>query len=239
MRLKLEKLQEDFETYALLTIGVPMAGGVTFAVNPAPKGSIAGVIIFVLTAGFVALRARKLMRQARALWDHRLGFEGERVVGEELNQLMPGGHWVFHDVVFEDFNVDHVVVGPAGLYAIETKTKRKPKSPEAGKKYKVTFDGKSLHWPWGKETKDLEQAERGAAAIAKWLSSATGERVLAKPVLLIPGWWVELTAVGAVAVLNPKQVHAALPLPGAVPLSQAQITRIAHQLRERCRMDSN
>jgi hypothetical protein len=45
----------------------------------------------------------------------RLGFKGERAVGEELNQLLRQGFHVFHDLPFDSFNIDHVIVGPTAL----------------------------------------------------------------------------------------------------------------------------
>lgn len=41
---------------------------------------------------------------------------------EEINQLMRQGFTTFHDVPAEPgFNIDHVIVGPTGVFAVETK----------------------------------------------------------------------------------------------------------------------
>lgn len=50
------------------------------------------------------------------------GIKGEYIVAECLNQL-PKGYFVFNDVKFPGSygNLDHVVVGPTGIYVIETK----------------------------------------------------------------------------------------------------------------------
>jgi len=39
------------------------------------------------------------------------GIEGERAVGECLDQLRSDGYQVFHDILGDGFNVDHVVCG--------------------------------------------------------------------------------------------------------------------------------
>ena len=50
----------------------------------------------------------------------KLGLLGERAVGEQLSSLAGVGYHVFHDVPGDgDWNVDHVVVGLAGVFAIE------------------------------------------------------------------------------------------------------------------------
>lgn len=53
---------------------------------------------------------------------HDRGASGEELVGGVLEEL-PGPHWrVLHDVVLGRGNVDHVVIGPPGVFAVETKS---------------------------------------------------------------------------------------------------------------------
>src|ERR1051326_7029678 len=72
------------------------------------------------TGGWVAIAAIASIWSAYRLWKVinlrrriRLGFEGERHVGEALNQLMLAGYRVFHDFLITDKprsirNIDHV-----------------------------------------------------------------------------------------------------------------------------------
>lgn len=50
------------------------------------------------------------------------GAEGEEAVGEILESLTSDGWHVIHDVSFGRGNIDHVVVGPGGVFSIETKS---------------------------------------------------------------------------------------------------------------------
>ena len=52
------------------------------------------------------------------------GAEGEELVGEILESLVADGWQVIHDISFGRGNIDHVVVGPGGLYCISTKSQR-------------------------------------------------------------------------------------------------------------------
>jgi hypothetical protein len=52
------------------------------------------------------------------------GAQGEELVGEILDGLRTDGWHVTHDVSFGRGNIDHVLVGPAGIFAIETKSHR-------------------------------------------------------------------------------------------------------------------
>lgn len=85
-------------------------------------------------------------------------------MGEELNQLMLTGCRVFHDVPNDPYgNIDHVLVASSGVYAIETKTRRKKEA--AGKDaHKVTFDGHLLRFGDGpQEHECLDQARQQAS----------------------------------------------------------------------------
>jgi Nuclease-related domain len=52
------------------------------------------------------------------------GADGEERVGQILDGLREDGWLTLHDVQLGRGNVDHVVIGPAGIYTIETKAHR-------------------------------------------------------------------------------------------------------------------
>lgn len=170
-------------------------------------------------------------------WVHKLnlGYEGEVAIAQELNQLMLGGGRVFHDFPAEGFNIDHVVVLPGGVYAVETKGRMKPRRDRGKDDAKVVFDGKRLQFPGWVETEPLEQTMRQAKWLSQWLSSAVGNQVTVKPVLALPGWYVDLQARSDVVIINGRN---AIAIFGRLPHSQLEtemIERIAHQLEQRCR----
>jgi hypothetical protein len=49
------------------------------------------------------------------------GEAGEMKVGEILDELKPSGYKPIHGITRNGFDIDHVVVGPAGVFVIETK----------------------------------------------------------------------------------------------------------------------
>ncbi len=180
--------------YALLTDALPV-----------------GAIIIALALAAMVYLALRLENQAKLRRDHHLGFLGERAVGQELNQLMSNGWSVFHDVPFHDnpgakpFNVDHVVVGTGGLFAIETKTRRKRKG-SAG--HEVTFNGNALEYPWGSEDFGVKQARERANYLSQWLSKKLQTGIAATPVLVLPGWFVHRTGKSDVRVINEGEISA-------------------------------
>ncbi|HET7510441.1 MAG TPA: nuclease-related domain-containing protein [Solirubrobacterales bacterium] len=76
------------------------------------------------------------------------GAEGEEVVGQLLEELATSGWYALHDVSFGRGNIDHVVVGPGGLFTIETKSHR-------GKVFISSLDQKMLGQAYA-EKKTLE-----------------------------------------------------------------------------------
>jgi hypothetical protein len=157
LRRKIQHLDDKFGQELLVMVLFPGALALIVVVNPIYQ-TWPWLPAFVLMSFSVAIwYGRRVMKLLRELWDYSLGFTGERVVGEELNQLMLDGYRVFHDVPFEGFDIDHVVVGPPGVYAIETKARRKPKGERGKKEYHVRFDGTALHWPKKQETEETKK----------------------------------------------------------------------------------
>jgi len=52
------------------------------------------------------------------------GARGERAVGAEIEILSPDGWHVLHNISLGRGDVDHVLIGPGGIYTIETKSHR-------------------------------------------------------------------------------------------------------------------
>jgi hypothetical protein len=201
--------------------------------RPRHAGTYASVgLLWLGGVGFFAMR---LARRWKRLIQLRLALDGEMATGEELNQLMLGGWRVFHDVQADGFNIDHVVVGPAGVFAVETKTKAKARSRDGAKTATVIYDGDRLHFPGWRGRGPLEQAKRQAEWLRKWLTSAVGEPVDVTPVLALPGWFVERKGAGDVIVINPKERRLLVEHRTRRQLDAQRVQRIAHQLEQRCR----
>ena len=50
------------------------------------------------------------------------GEEGERTVGALLESMAGSGWRVLHDISFGHGNIDHVLIGPGGIFTVETKS---------------------------------------------------------------------------------------------------------------------
>lgn len=85
-----------------------------------------------LAATVWVISARFGRRQTTEAW--RIGAEGERRTAQALESL-PSGFHVLHDLRIPDSraNIDHVVVGPTGVFTIETKNYAKGVTIRGGK----------------------------------------------------------------------------------------------------------
>ncbi|HWU97096.1 MAG TPA: nuclease-related domain-containing protein, partial [Oxalicibacterium sp.] len=140
------------------------------------------------------------------------------------------------DLQGENFNIDHIVVSPAGVFCIETKSRAKYALEDGKSNARVDFDGKMLNFPSHKETKPVEQVRRNAKWLKDWLAKASAERVDVRPVLALPGWWVENKTRSDVLLVSGKNIRGFLKnSTTGTPLNPEQMQRIVHQIEQRCR----
>lgn len=195
------------------------------------SGNWLAVIGAALWTAWLVYRLLRLRGQ-RQKW--KQGMRAEIAAAQQLDRLQAEGCFVLHDVPAGDFNIDHVVVAPHAVFAIETKSRRKPGKGKASAN--VGYDGTCLQFPGWKETRPIEQARAIADWLAKYLRDKTGEPVVVHPVVCLPGWFVSLvkgSAGAAVRVINPKMKSLFLDAGAAPLLTPAQRNRIVHALSER------
>jgi hypothetical protein len=152
-----------------------------------------------LVSSFTAWRFFSVLKRTQQL---KLGISGEVAVGQFLDRLHAEQYQVFHDVRGHGFNLDHVLIGPAGVFTVETKTWNKPHSNA-----KVNFDGERLLVAGKEPDRDpVVQARAQAAWLRTQLRESTGKDFEVWPVIVFPGWFVEATSTSQrkLWVLEPK-----------------------------------
>jgi hypothetical protein len=152
---------------------------------PRSPSPIAMTVIALGAIAFATFRIRALLAEATRL---RMARDGERIVAEMLQHLVAAGWRVFHDVAATGFNIDHIAVGPAGILAIETKTRSKPNGRNATIRVDdsgIKVGGRHIGWA------PVEQAQRQAAWLARQLQQGTSRSFAVQPVVLFPGWYIE------------------------------------------------
>ncbi len=147
---------------------------------------------------------RKILKQSKQVRLLKLAREGEIAVGQELELLREKGYIIYHDLLGENFNIDHAIISERGIFVIETKTLSKPVKGNA----QITFDGKEISIDGYKTTKPITQAKAEASWVRKIIKESTGKSVSVKPIVVYPGWYIKITKsnTNEVWVLNPKAV---------------------------------
>lgn len=202
---------------------------------PSPPNPWTAAAIALFAIFYAAWQFRKHWPQVRNL---RLAEDGEKAVGQLLDGLRVSGYAVFHDVVGEGFNVDHVLIGPAGVFSIETKTWRKPAKggPE------ISFDGETLRAAnWEPDRNPVIQAKAQASWLRGLLAESTGKTLPVRPVVVFPGWYVKDSRSSRkdLWVLEPKALAAFLANePGIMSVEDAKLAafHLSRFIREQERM---
>lgn len=187
--------------YLMIAIFTPVlvyAWGVWFAqVIPNP------LIVTAVIAPVMIFGVYRMISGSKKLKSVRLGLQGEKAVGQFLEKLRASGAIVFHDIVGDKFNLDHVVITKSAIYVIETKTMSKP----AKGKTELSYDGATICWGGKPIMGDpIGQVCAASTWLREILEESTGKRPIIKPVVLFPGWYIRNTYSGKsnVWVLNPK-----------------------------------
>ncbi len=222
---------DEFAKFAY-TVGVAFGGIVAVLLLAGTAKFSPGMFWFMavaLMATFVGLVAWQYFRFHSAAHNYGLGIGGERLVADELRELERLGCHVIHDVPSSrpGANVDHVVVGPPGVFAIETKTRTKKKDS------RIKFDGVILTIDGHDHAKEIrEQVEACCTEISNDIRAMTGKSIPVRGVVLFPVWYVDNPRPTShkLWVFNPKSFVSFLQYEERV-LDDEAVYAIASQLR--------
>ncbi|MEL4430238.1 nuclease-related domain-containing protein [Shewanella mangrovisoli] len=225
----------------ILVVCLPFAASSVQAHITVGKFPWAYALMGLVGASYFGFKTWKLFSKLTKL---RLGHTAEIATANELIGLQALGYQVFHDVQADGFNIDHLVIGKNGVFAIETKGRHKrnkdllqtnSNGSSSGKKgYQVFYKDGRLNFPSWTETKPIEQAERQAKWVSQWLTKATGSPVAATPALVFPGWYVTSQSKPPFPILNHKQLVGTIPKLKTQDLTQQQVDTIIYQVAQRC-----
>ncbi|MEM8562397.1 MAG: nuclease-related domain-containing protein [Pseudomonadota bacterium] len=188
-------------------------------------------IIAVICAMWGLYKLSQLRPRVRAL---KQGRDGEKAVGQYLEQLRVHGYRVFHDIVGDSFNIDHVIICTKGVFTVETKTYSKPARGEAVIRHQtnsIIIDG------FDSGSDILVQAKAEANWLGTLLNEMSGKKWQVKPVVVFPGWYIDSrTAGNDVRVLNPKALPTYIDN-SPVCLTQDDVSLLAYSLSRHVRND--
>ena len=184
--------------------------------------------------GFFILSAYKVIKLHHEKRVVRLEYESKLVVGQALEQLRRDGFHVYHDFPTDTFNIDHIVVGSKGVFAVATKARFNPNPKNRVEDATVEYDGRMLYFPKGDDDATIEQAQSQASWLSNWLGQAMGEPLAVRAIVALPGWFIKRTSSEGIPVANPKQFASLFEHINPRSLSDPMITRITNLLDQTC-----
>jgi Nuclease-related domain len=136
--------------------------------------------IAIIVTGGAVISFGRLFRRYRNL---NRGERGEIKVAEVLDELRAIGYRPIHSLKRDGFDIDHVVVGPAGVFAIETKFR-------SGSGEIEFRNGEGLFVGGYPEEKDcLKQARGNAREVNRLIKEHCGKFHWVTPLVVFVGDW--------------------------------------------------
>lgn len=167
----------------------------------------------------------RLLRRRTDADSWRIGLAGERIVGAELERLTTRGWRVLHSVPLpRDVDIDHLLIGPGGVFSINTKHHRKKR---------VWVGDTSVTVNRGRPEPYVRKSRQEAKRVTRVLERGCRFAVPVEPVLVFVGASKidKVPSLHDVRVYQEREVAALGPLGGA--LSPAQIEKIYAVARDR------
>lgn len=141
--------------------------------------------LFVGGCFYTGWRLYKIVQVRRNL---RRGEAAERAVGSLLEAIGPKlGFRVYHDLLGDNFNVDHILIGPRGVFCIETKYRSKPAKGQTV----IDYDGATLRINGGPADAAIIIQAKAEGRYLRNLLSENEQKVWIQPLVVFPGWFVK------------------------------------------------
>jgi hypothetical protein len=137
------------------------------------------IAFLAFVTGFAAWRLGRTIiarRQVKFVRDANVA------IGHQLQQVAAGGSRVFHDVSTSAGVVDHVLVGPRGIYGINVVARR------ARKRGSAFLQGNELSFSQHHGIVSLANVAASTMRLEKEISRLLGQRVRVRSVIAAPGW---------------------------------------------------
>lgn len=180
------------------------------------RGPLAAYTVGTVGVLLTAIALLSFYRQARTIRRLQLDREGRLAVGRYLDDHASIEQKVFHDYEAAGDRIDHVLVGPGGIYAINTLVVIGDAATAQSGEAVATVEGLEL-------TERLHGRRRGARDLremankAHWLHNQLATQgdvyVDVQPVVIVPGRRIDIKKAGDVTVMNERQIQSLLQRP--------------------------
>lgn len=168
--------------------------------RPSRGEPIVHSIMAAIVLAYAAVRLSKVWPRVRAL---KVARDGEKALGQFLDALRQRGYRVFHNVAVRGVQLEHVLIGPAGVFTVEAKTENRSVKPHAP----VIFEGERIRVDGCEaERHTIAHAKSHAHWLRRFLAECTGRDFEVRPVVVYAENSVEWRGPKnrSIWVVNPK-----------------------------------
>jgi len=160
----------DWQLYAVLAV---LVGAASF-------------VLYRLTRTFMSWHEVQFLRDANI------------AVGHQLQRIASAHGRAYHDVPTTAGFIDHVLVGPSGVYAISVVARRHLKQGA------VCLRGNSLHFSNSETTLSIVNIVAAAKRLEKEFCQLVGHNIRVRSVIAVPGWNVKDQSGNEYLVVNER-----------------------------------
>lgn len=230
-----EQLSKKWVAVCLfLCIGEFAAGGLFVAAVFVNKSLLAGLALITISVAGLLVAKKILHKMERETRSWEKGWDGEVAVGRKLADELPRSYCVIHDLTTDFSNLDHVVVGPTGVFAVETKNWRGLVTADGNNE--LLLNGSPTDKPFIRQfTRSIMEIKDRWSLLAKTGRFIQG--VMVFPTAYEKAPWGETGNVHCISInripsyfLNEKPKQ---------PLSSAEVSRLARAFLALARMDED
>lgn len=163
-----------------------------------PRWQMYGLLAVAgIAACFAAWRLTHKLVWRQQLRLHR---DANIAIGHQLRQIAPGTSRVYHEVSTGAGVVDHVVVGPSGVYAVNVVPKRPARNGT------VQLVDNELHFSTKESAKSIVETVGKASRLEREFRKLLGHKVRVRSVIAVPGWDIECQSSEKHLVVNERNL---------------------------------
>ncbi len=236
---RIERAVSEFNIFGVAVAVVPLTLLLVYLTYLYFSGKAAGrldiIYLVCLLAGFLLYGANKLRRLDAKRKRLQRVYTGIQVVAQEINRLMASGYHVYHDFPSGRFHIDHIVVGPTGVFAIRSRIPSCLDRAAQDRPYPVSASGKALTAENASDSTTIRSTVFHAAWLANWLLTAAGDAVRVQPLLTLPGFRFEFADSPEIMAVDPARIAGAVRTARANPLGIEAIQRLCNEIERKYR----
>ncbi len=193
------------------------------------------IYLVCLLVGFLLYGTNKLRRLDAKKKRLQRVYAGIQMVAQEINRLTASGYHVYHDFPSGRFHIDHIVVGPTGVFAIRSRIPSCLDRAVGDSARLVSAAGEKLSTAKVIDRTTIRTTVYHAAWLANWLLTAAGDAVRVQPLLTLPGFRFEFADTPEIISADPMRIVGAIRTTRANPLGIEAIQRLCNEIEGKYR----